>query len=260
MQYSFGLSEVEKWAKFSGDYNPIHFNLEEAKNAGLNGLILHGMLALMPVKQAVSKDYIQENPGDVGWMKFRALFRNPIAHDGLVSLGTKPWDNGLTFRICAYESKHEHFRGAFTPVEDPTPQVANSGVEVNYSTILCSENLGCFSEYYPGIKERWIELDAIIFSEFIRSKMKVVEDMTQLYGANKGKRSLFQISHSVIFDKSYFSNAQPDESDWRQISYGITVPEMIISDDQLIGTVSLPVMTGGRLVMLLEIGLIAKYS
>lgn len=259
MKLSFGLAEVEKWAKFSGDYNPIHFDLEEAKNAGLNSLILHGMLALMPVKEALSKEYSQQSLGYEGWMQFRALFRNPISHDGLVSVRTKPTDNGLAFRICASESKHEHFRGVFILVDDPTPQITSRRVDFNRSTIRCAENLSRFSEYYPRVKERWIELDAIIFSEFIRSKMKVIEDLTKLHGSKERQKTLFQISHSVVFDNGYFLNSYSVVSDWRKISYGITVPEIISSDDQLIGTVSLPVMDGDRLVMLLEIGLIAKF-
>lgn len=258
MQFSFGMDEVKKWAEFSCDYNPIHFNLEDAKRAGLDALILHGMLALLPVKQAVSKEYFQQNGVDVGWMKFRALFRNPIPHDRLVRLGTKTADGGLNFRIAASGSEREHFRGVYIPVGDPTPQFANGVAKIKFSTIQSCKNQCRFAEYYPNVQESWIELDAIIFSEFIRSKIQVFKEMSQMHGENAGDKVLFQTSHSVIFDSGFFADASLAPLDLDQVVYGITEPEMISSDGQLIGTVSLPVMAGHKLVMLLEIGLIAK--
>lgn len=258
MQFSFGMDEVKKWAKFSCDYNPIHFNLEDAKRAGLDALILHGMLALLPVKQAVSKEYLQQNDFDAGWMKFRALFRNPIPHDCMVRLWTKTVDGGLNFRISEPESEREHFRGAYIPVGDPTPQFANDVAKIKFSTIPDGKNQCRFAEYYPNVQERWIELDAVIFSEFIRSEIQVFKEMSQMHGKNASKNVLFQTSHSVTFDTGFFADESLASLDFEQVTYGITEPEMISSDDQLIGTVSLLVMAGHRLVMLLEIGLIAK--
>jgi hypothetical protein len=263
-KFSFGISSVEEWAQFSSDYNPIHFNLEYATASGLDGLIVHGMLALLPVKQAVSCEYVQQNGEAVGWMKFRALFRNPIPHDELIILVTKPSDAGLSFRLCAAESKHEHFRGTYNHIEVPTAQIANNGDALQFRTRLAADHARRFTEFYPKYQERWIALDATIFSEFIKTKLTIIEDMVNvhmvnMHNANAGKRLLLQVSHTVIFDSRYFDARTSGHFDCNKITYGLSMPEIITSNDRLIGTVTLSVIACQQIVMVIEIGLIAKF-
>jgi acyl dehydratase len=47
---AFGLSDIARWADFSGDYNAIHFDRASALKAGLEGLVVHGMLVLLTVR------------------------------------------------------------------------------------------------------------------------------------------------------------------------------------------------------------------
>ncbi len=54
----YTLSDAQQWAMFSGDNNPIHFSLEAARAIGGSQLSVHGMRALLDVKQAV-----QAGPG-----------------------------------------------------------------------------------------------------------------------------------------------------------------------------------------------------
>ena len=93
-QIAFGMPEVRRWAEFSSDFNPIHFEAEQARKAGLDDLVVHGMLALLPVKQAVSRAHaasgVAQQGGDGRWMKFHALFRNPIPHGSSSQLTVKP--------------------------------------------------------------------------------------------------------------------------------------------------------------------------
>ena len=53
--WCFGHAHIESWARFSGDFNPIHFDLEKARLAGSPAIIVHGMLPLLYVKQAVTR-------------------------------------------------------------------------------------------------------------------------------------------------------------------------------------------------------------
>src|SRR6185312_6718807 len=55
MHLCFAPDSIERWASFSCDYNPIHFDLAAAKRAGSEQLIVHGMLAVLPVKEALSQ-------------------------------------------------------------------------------------------------------------------------------------------------------------------------------------------------------------
>ena len=49
VQYT--LADANRWAEFSGDYNPIHFDLEQARLRG-EGLRVHGMRALLEIGRA----------------------------------------------------------------------------------------------------------------------------------------------------------------------------------------------------------------
>ena len=62
---TFGLPEVQEWARFSDDFNPIHFDSQYAKGAGLDGLVVHGMLALLPVKSALTEAAHDLGPGRI---------------------------------------------------------------------------------------------------------------------------------------------------------------------------------------------------
>lgn len=258
MEFSFDMPEVEKWAQFSSDRNPIHFDIARARMAGLDALILHGMLALMPVKQSVSHTIAAS-----GWMKFRALFRNPIPHGRAITLSTTPAGAGLRFRVCAAADQFEHFRGAYAPADDPSPELV--GEKMEFKTPLNHTKALRFAQFYPDVQERWIALDAIIFSEFMRSKLHIVEDMAQvsmmrLHGDVPSTKVVVQLSHTVTFDAAFFDDELTSAAAWDKLSYALSMPEMVASGNQLGGTVSLPVMSGGRLVMLLEIGLVSKFE
>ena len=52
-------SHIQKFAEFSGDFNPVHFDDEAAKAQGFKGRIAHGMVAA----SHFSKIFANEFPG-----------------------------------------------------------------------------------------------------------------------------------------------------------------------------------------------------
>lgn len=57
----YSAHDVEKWAAFSGDYNPIHFDKGMASSYGMTACPIQGMLALADVKNKIS-DVVQGKP------------------------------------------------------------------------------------------------------------------------------------------------------------------------------------------------------
>ena len=47
----YTLADAQQWAAFSGDENPIHFDLAAARQMGAGQLSVHGMRALLDVKR-----------------------------------------------------------------------------------------------------------------------------------------------------------------------------------------------------------------
>jgi len=258
---SFDMPAVEQWAQFSSDRNPIHFDLAHARAAGLDALIVHGMLAMMPMKEAAAQAVAPD-----GWMKFRTLLRNPIAHDRDVVFTTRPAAGGIAFRlhgmdVKAAAGKLEHFRGTYGRAGDPSGQL--QGVTPRGKP-LERAHLDRFFATYPHVRERWIALDAVVFSEFMRSRLHVLErlahaHMLRLSGGTPASRVVVQSSHTVTFNAAFFE-ASPAADQWKQLIHALLTPELLASGNQVGGVVALPVLCAGRLVMLVEVGLVARFD
>lgn len=253
---SFGMPAVEQWAQFSSDRNPIHFDLAHARAAGLDALIVHGMLAMMPMKEGAAQAVAPD-----GWMKFRTLLRNPIAHDRDVVFTTKPAAGGIAFRLHDTTGKTEHFRGTYGRVGDPSGQLHG---DTPRGKPLARVRLDRFFATYPHVRERWIALDAVVFSEFMRTRLHVLEQladahMLRLSGGAPASRVVVQSSHTVTFDAAFFE-APADADQWNNLTHALLTPELLASGNQIGGVVALPVLCAGRLVMLVEVGLVARFD
>ena len=50
----FNQNDLVKYAKASGDFNPIHFDKEFAKTMGLDNVIVHGMLIMAHLGKSIA--------------------------------------------------------------------------------------------------------------------------------------------------------------------------------------------------------------
>lgn len=270
MNLSFDLLAVRRWAEFSGDFNPIHFDLAHAQKAGLDKLIVHGMLAVMPIKQMLSRHGRLAMNASTEWMKFKAAFRYPLAHDANHEVSTKVGLNKINFQLVSGDAHRiEHFRGSYGPVakmpaEVPvTPQAMTAQM---HGFTLDQAQVARFAQTYADISEYWVALDAVVFSQFMRIGLPIVEHIVIDATATKRSRQLsesntdfntdkvvVQTSHCVTVD------AALDACDG-VLHWALMPPVLLVHAAQVSGSVSLPVYRDDRLVMLVEIGLLAKVS
>ena len=66
--------DLVKYAAASGDYNPIHFDHDAACNAGLPGIVVHGLLMAAWATQSITSGAARPDP--IAHAKLR--FRNPL--------------------------------------------------------------------------------------------------------------------------------------------------------------------------------------
>jgi acyl dehydratase len=66
--------DLVKYAAASGDYNPIHFDHDSARTAGLPGIVVHGLLMTAWALQAAAA--VSGRPDPIAHTKLR--FRNPL--------------------------------------------------------------------------------------------------------------------------------------------------------------------------------------
>lgn len=78
MFLNYSLRDAERWAEFSGDYNPIHFDVAKAKQLGMDGLCVHGMRAMLDVKSALSATLEKRASASCG-LVFSCRLREPVA-------------------------------------------------------------------------------------------------------------------------------------------------------------------------------------
>jgi acyl dehydratase len=93
--------DIDRYAKVSGDFNPIHVDPEYARRTPLGGTVAHGMLLLAYVSQVMTKAFGK------AWLengKIHARFKAP-AHPGdqltISGAVTKvDTDHGTTLVCC----------------------------------------------------------------------------------------------------------------------------------------------------------------
>lgn len=66
--------DLVRYAAASGDYNPIHFDHEAARGAGLSGIVVHGLMMAAWATQPVAS--VSARPDPIAHTKLR--FRNPL--------------------------------------------------------------------------------------------------------------------------------------------------------------------------------------
>lgn len=91
--------ELVKYAGASGDFNPIHTIDEEAKNAGLPGIIAHGMWTMGNLARLFTP-YVEE-----GFIQdYRIRFRGMVFIDDVISLKATLLNNDsgeMEFNVAA---------------------------------------------------------------------------------------------------------------------------------------------------------------
>lgn len=73
--------DARRWAAFSGDYNPVHFDEAWVKAQGGDGLSVHGMRALLDVKR-----YISPPADSMPYLKCTVRLRRPLWRDTAYTL------------------------------------------------------------------------------------------------------------------------------------------------------------------------------
>ena len=74
----YTLADARQWAAFSGDDNPIHFDLAAARAMGDGRLSVHGMRALLDVKRDVQSRLTNPLTGSERYLKCVVRLRRPL--------------------------------------------------------------------------------------------------------------------------------------------------------------------------------------
>jgi hypothetical protein len=176
----FESQQVRRWADFSGDYNPIHFQDARALRAGLPGIVAHGMLVLIPVKSAASMFARSNVPGTD--RQFKAYFKKPIPLGTPCVLRIDGTHDSLQFKVESEtnpedRSTEPYIRGSYGAAKDRTASLPGqtSATPLDWQT-LSAVTLQARGEEYARVCDiqsipLWAFLGSLAFSEYVRTSL-----------------------------------------------------------------------------------------
>ena len=160
-QVTLNEFDLQQWADFSNDRNPIHFDLEAAKQLNLENIVAHGKLALLPIKARVSAALSQQSD----WYKFKVAFRDPVSCQRLLNINLVEKSSRTTFNLNDAITDHTYIKGAVSACEPV--QVIDIVLSDKISTVNLTNKLQKFIDAFPNCLHDWIVIDSLLFSDLV---------------------------------------------------------------------------------------------
>ncbi|KVC86740.1 hypothetical protein BGV71_10545 [Burkholderia ubonensis] len=193
-QIQFSAEDIQIWAELVGDYNPIHFNVDLARDRGLDGVVAHGMLSLLHLKHAVG--LVMDPPtAEHTWVTVKARFRKPVLR--AVKHQIEVWPAGPRGRFALTRS----IDGLVTI--DGTVHWAAEGPESAqpWKTFAVPANefekvLNRYLEGFPGMDGAWLALDCLLFENLLQNEIPF--QLSKELGLAEGCESQAQLMRAAL--------------------------------------------------------------
>ncbi|QKJ03259.1 hypothetical protein HRD69_09750 [Yersinia mollaretii ATCC 43969] len=160
MIFNYTLSDAERWAKFSGDDNPIHFDLQHAQRLGQQQLTVHGMRAMLDIKYQLSAALLPVMP-KADFLRFNARLRQPVLCHTAYQLQLSEAVGQVSGSLLDIGTGESCFNSKLR--SGPTLAM----VESDHWHSLSAENVHQLSQQFPGNAsepaECWGFFDALLF-------------------------------------------------------------------------------------------------
>ncbi|MCG7534487.1 MaoC/PaaZ C-terminal domain-containing protein [Pseudoalteromonas sp. OOF1S-7] len=255
----FGSDQVKNWADFSGDFNPIHFDLDWAQRLGVENLVVHGMLAMLHLKQHLTEPVEHSPPEQETWHAFKAMICNPLPYNKQLLLAPVRKRQSLNYKGKCEASGADYFKGSIK--WDVSKPDAWHATPVLSGKINVSQRLSSFKHHYRENFASWVVLDAIVFSEFMNKQAKplrnhIAEQITSAFGEVPDNLIVVHGNHSVFMNATLLQGKDLADCVTGEVEYFIPEPELIVESNKIICLVKVLVKQGNSELMAVEMGLI----
>jgi hypothetical protein len=261
MFVSFDVKAVEKWATFSGDRNPIHFDLDAAKKVTDEGLVVHGMLVLLPVKQLMSGSYDDLPSVTRQWTRLQSYFRQPVPHSRNVKIQVARTEQKAQYTVLRDDRQRAYLQGLMSYGMPPDVSFSGAGTVFGHEDLL--KRWRYFQDSFPDIKSTWIFIDSLLFSTFIEQDLSTLIAAATRAGASTPdpewtSRFVVQTSQCVWFDQVFLQTlAFPQDL---TLTYRRARGEWMADGDRVIGRVGLEARINDQRVLHSNVGLLLQGS
>ena len=166
MIFNYTLRDAEEWAAFSGDYNPIHFDLEHVRKMGADQLSVHGMRAMLDVKRHLSA-VLLATPLEHDFYVFSTRMRRPVLCQTPYHLQIAGNGKQITGELRDCATQESCFSSKLAPARslDLVACDHEHALTVNEVMALCQPFPGQASE----ITQAWSFFDALLFQLLVKS-------------------------------------------------------------------------------------------
>ncbi|MFP5391655.1 MAG: MaoC family dehydratase [Gammaproteobacteria bacterium] len=263
--WHFDHAQIASWAQFSGDFNPIHFDIEKAMQAGSRSIIVHGMLPLLHVKQDIANRHDESDSWNQ-WLNIKCRLKSPLLRDARHEYMVRELGQKGKFSIRPIGKKEDLVQGTFSAEETIEPGIDTG--EITLDSAMIGDRLAQFSRLFPEIDYLWIAIDSLVFSRFLESEIPFVlarENNMVRDARNQvelmNKALTIQTFHSVQISPELLRKSVRSQRDIKSIKIKLGQPVSVKNNDsELLGSHTLEIYLNGEFSMRSEIGLMLKLN
>ncbi|WP_075181479.1 MaoC/PaaZ C-terminal domain-containing protein [Pantoea sp. 1.19] len=203
----YGMADAQQWAAFSGDNNPIHFDPARARALGGSQPSVHGMRALLDVKQGASASV-----SDAAWLRCAVRLRRPLWCDTDYRLQRDPRRAGGV-RVIDSQDGATCISCQITAAPDGFGEAALHRTRLSPTAIAPLRR--AFAPLLPGAQQ-WHFADALLFRHLIQdpavlrqpplaSELPAAATLESLFR----HYSVVQTHQETLFDHRLLASWQP---------------------------------------------------
>ncbi|WP_057461021.1 MaoC/PaaZ C-terminal domain-containing protein [Pseudovibrio sp. POLY-S9] len=163
MLLKFDETDIQNWASFSGDYNPLHFDEAFAHFAGLDTVSIHGMALMLPLKHYVSQRLRNWRHGAV----WNARMYRPVLTKSEMYISHSEMNEKIYFSLRNNADCARDICGSLSKIEFKNKFFMRNNLNVIIPSSFIDKKKREFIKIYPSITSSWIFLESLVFSEVL---------------------------------------------------------------------------------------------
>ncbi|MDM4206058.1 MaoC/PaaZ C-terminal domain-containing protein [Klebsiella spallanzanii] len=233
----YTLADAHQWAAFSGDDNPIHFELAAARAMGGSQLSVHGMRALLDVKRDVQARLIYPTSSAARYLKCQVRLRRPLWCDTDWLLTPGVVKNRVLSAASVINPQNDEvcLSCQMSQAAEPESLAGKQPSVLAPNTLLALQSH--FNNTWPDLAQ-WQFLDALLFRQLIGDQALLrQENIAALLGQRETslqqiftRYPVLQTHQEVVFDDRLAGKGSPVSPE--SLSLWL-LPSLVVGDIEL---------------------------
>jgi hypothetical protein len=209
---TYGAPAILAWAEFSGDFNPVHFDVKRAAALGLRDVPVHGMRVMLDIKSVLFNRAVLPHP-----LFYKAALRSPVLRGGRYSLSVEAKKNGQTYALVDALDQRVCITGMMRPASPEQLSAIHGAQEAAgaipwHSFVITRAELidaaARFAACEPESSEPWLLLDALLFSKLLGDAGLFIKAARHMSGC--GLASADELMQRAVVLQTHHSTLIPE--------------------------------------------------